>query len=112
MKRLMVISAAACALAIGLPGTVLAAGSVPASTGDPYSNCSNAHQTGTNYPSAEVEPWVTAIPKTSNLVAVWQQDRWSNGGRSRSGCGPVRGWRRHLEPDRPALQRLRPGFGD
>ena len=80
MKRLMVAAAAACAMAIGLSGTVFAAGPILASTGDPYSTCSNAHQTGTNYPSAEVEPWVTAIPNTTSLVAVWQQNRWSNGG--------------------------------
>ena len=30
---------------------------------------------------SEVEPWVRANPKDDeNLVAVWQQDRWSNGG--------------------------------
>jgi hypothetical protein len=43
-------------------------------------NCS-AGQAGTLYTNAEVEPWVTANPRNSrNLVAVWQQDRWSNGG--------------------------------
>ena len=36
---------------------------------------------GTNYPSAEVEPWVAANPRApGNLLAVWQQDRWSDGG--------------------------------
>ena len=36
---------------------------------------------GTNYRGAEVEPWVAANPAApGNLVAVWQQDRWSNGG--------------------------------
>ena len=43
-------------------------------------NCS-AGQPGTLYTNAEVEPWVTANPRNArNLVAVWQQDRWSNGG--------------------------------
>jgi hypothetical protein len=36
---------------------------------------------GTNYPSAEVEPWVAVNPHDpTNLLAGWQQDRWSNGG--------------------------------
>lgn len=33
------------------------------------------------YPNAEEEPWVDVNPKNSaNLIAVWQQDRWSDGG--------------------------------
>jgi hypothetical protein len=44
-------------------------------------NCNGAPQTGTLYRNAEVEPWVSANPShPSKLVAVWQQDRWSNGG--------------------------------
>ena len=47
----------------------------------PYASCSNDGQTGTNYVNAEVEPWVAANPaNSSNLIGVWQQDRWSNGG--------------------------------
>lgn len=81
MKRLMVASAAVCAAAIGLAGTVFAAGVVKVSQGDPYGACSDAGQTGVINPSAEVEPWVTANPRNPrNLVGVWQQDRWSNGG--------------------------------
>ncbi len=35
----------------------------------------------TNYPNAEVEPWVAVNPANSaNLIGAWQQDRWSNGG--------------------------------
>jgi hypothetical protein len=31
--------------------------------------------------NAEVEPWVSSNPvQRRNLIAVWQQDRWSNGG--------------------------------
>ncbi len=38
-------------------------------------------QTGLNYPASEVEPWVVVNPiNTSNVVGVWQQDRWSDGG--------------------------------
>jgi hypothetical protein len=33
------------------------------------------------YPNAEEEPWVDANPTNPlNLIAVWQQDRWSDGG--------------------------------
>ena len=36
---------------------------------------------GTVYLNAEVEPWLAVNPLNSrNLVAVWQQDRFSNGG--------------------------------
>ena len=38
-------------------------------------------QTGTNYPGAEVEPFVDVnLTNADNLVGAWQQDRWSNGG--------------------------------
>jgi hypothetical protein len=44
-------------------------------------NCNGAPQNGTLYPNAEVEPWVSVNPlDRGNLVAVWQQDRWSTGG--------------------------------
>jgi hypothetical protein len=43
-------------------------------------NCNGAPQTGTVFRNAEVEPWVSANPRNErNLVAVYQQDRWSNG---------------------------------
>jgi hypothetical protein len=43
--------------------------------------CNGAPQVGTLYPNAEVEPFVSANPANRrNLVAVYQQDRWSNGG--------------------------------
>ena len=51
------------------------------SSTDPYANCSIAGQPGINFPDAEVEPWVSVNPTNSlNIVGVWQQDRWSNGG--------------------------------
>jgi hypothetical protein len=43
--------------------------------------CGGPAAGGTVYINAEVEPWVSANPRNGrNLVAVWQQDRWSNGG--------------------------------
>src|SRR5262245_26322611 len=38
-------------------------------------------QSGTNFPGGEVEPWIAVNPvNPSNIVGVWQSDRWSNGG--------------------------------
>jgi BNR repeat-like domain len=43
--------------------------------------CQGQAQTGTNYPGAEVEPFVDVnLTNANNLVGAWQQDRWSNGG--------------------------------
>ena len=39
-----------------------------------------AGQTGTNFPGTQVEPWVAVNPANPrNEIAMWQQDRWSNG---------------------------------
>ena len=44
-------------------------------------DCAVDDPTGVNYPNAEVEPWITADPRAEgHAVAVWQQDRWSDGG--------------------------------
>src|ERR1700694_3829003 len=38
-------------------------------------------QPGTLYPNAEVEPYVSVNPTNQdNVIGVWQQDRYSNGG--------------------------------
>ena len=47
----------------------------------PYATCSNDSQSGKNFVNAEVEPYVAVNPHTAgNIIGVWQQDRWSNGG--------------------------------
>jgi hypothetical protein len=51
----------------------------------PLANCGNVPGTvgppGTAFVDSEVEPWVTVNPLApDNIVAFWQQDRWSNGG--------------------------------
>jgi len=58
-------------------GLVHAASSlITVSSTDPYANCSLAGQPGTNYPNAEVEPWVSVNPaNTKNIIGVWQQNR-------------------------------------
>jgi hypothetical protein len=54
---------------------------VRASGASPFAaDCNGAPQTGTVFRNAEVEPWVATNPADPrNLVATWQQDRWSNG---------------------------------
>lgn len=49
---------------------------------NPFAGCTaGATGSSTLYPNAEVEPWVDANPtNANNLIAVWQQDRWSDGG--------------------------------
>jgi hypothetical protein len=38
-------------------------------------------QSGTVFPNSEVEPWIDVNPRNPlNIVGMWQQDRWSNGG--------------------------------
>src|SRR5512143_3006704 len=47
----------------------------------PYASCLNAGEPGTVYTNAEVEPSVAVNPINSgNIIGVWQQDRWNNGG--------------------------------
>src|SRR6266700_368987 len=47
----------------------------------PYGSCLNAGEPGTNFVNAEVEPYVATNPHLAgNIVGVWQQDRWNNGG--------------------------------
>ena len=58
----------------GISGPVLVSGP------SPFASCTVGGP-GTNYPNAEVEPWVAVNPADStNVVGVFQQDRWSNGG--------------------------------
>ena len=57
---------------------------VRVSDGDPFAKCNPGNAgvpAGTNYPATEIEPYVIADPlNPDNLLAGWQQDRWSNGG--------------------------------
>src|SRR5256885_16990900 len=83
MRKLLV--ATALAFAVLRVSGAAAAGLTVVSGPSPYAGCSDANQPGTNYPNAEVEPQVAVNPATVgtshvNVVGVWQQDRWSNGG--------------------------------
>ncbi|MFC3107037.1 sialidase family protein [Undibacterium arcticum] len=74
-------------LLIGITLSVLAASSTYGQSGpvlvsgpSPFASCTIGGP-GTNFPNSEVEPWVAVNPANlSNLIGVWQQDRWSNGG--------------------------------
>ena len=47
----------------------------------PLSNCGNFPDGGQNFNNTEVEPWIDVNPTNpDNVVSIWQQDRWSNGG--------------------------------
>ena len=68
-------------LAVGPLSLVYAAALVTVSSTNPYASCLNAGEPGTVYPDAEVEPYVAVNPHLAgNIVGVWQQDRWNNGG--------------------------------
>jgi hypothetical protein len=77
--RLLLISIPlAVALATGM--TISRAAPVRVSAPSLFTAC-NIGGPGTNYVNAEVEPWVATNPKNpTNLIGVWQQDRWNNGG--------------------------------
>ena len=67
------------------PGGVAPLPDLPArrvSTATPVAaGCDGGSTVGTLYIDAEVEPFAAADPTNANrLIAVWQQDRWSNGG--------------------------------
>jgi len=56
--------------------TVLVSSSSPFAPG-----CDGLPATGVLYLNAEVEPMVAVNPRNpNNIIGVWQQDRWSNGG--------------------------------
>ncbi|HXM56222.1 MAG TPA: sialidase family protein [Candidatus Dormibacteraeota bacterium] len=75
--------AAVASLALAAPAAAAGA-QVRTSHGDPFAACVGVGTDtfgGVNNPGAEVEPWITQNPRDSrNLVAMWQQDRWSDGG--------------------------------
>jgi hypothetical protein len=66
---------------LGFSTSVLASSVVVISGPSPYAGCSNAGQSGTSFVNAEEEPFASVNPANpANIVAAFQQDRWSNGG--------------------------------
>lgn len=54
---------------------------VQASSGDPTASCTAGAESGRNYPNTEIEPYVAVNPwHPREVIGVFQQDRWSNGG--------------------------------
>ena len=83
LGSILVLAASASGLAKTPTQTALVQVSGPPPS--PLAGCSNAGQTGRNFPDAEVEPQVAV--SGSNMVAMWHQDRWSNGGAHGIGVG-------------------------
>ena len=89
-RTLSASSAAVALFAVGLHGTAQAFDfQFLATPPSPFTaNCNGTPQTGTLYPNAEVEPTISVNPRNPlNLIGVWQQDRWSNGGSQGLGTG-------------------------
>jgi hypothetical protein len=86
-KLAMVVVGALCGAALVDPiraTALLINPSTVVSSTSPFSGgCGGPNESagGTNFPNAEVEPRVDVNPTNpSNIVGVWQQDRWSDGG--------------------------------
>ena len=84
-RKRVLLFVAAVTLALGLAGTITASSFtvgplVLASGPSPFASCAIGGP-GTNYPNTEIEPWVDVNPTNpNNIIGVFQQDRWSNGG--------------------------------
>jgi hypothetical protein len=84
-RRLPAVAALAIALTLAGPVRAGPASVSPlslASGPSPYAACTvGQFDNATNYVNAEVEPFVGVNPAhANNLIGVFQQDRWSNGG--------------------------------
>ncbi|HEX9371934.1 MAG TPA: sialidase family protein [Roseiflexaceae bacterium] len=81
LVRFLIRTALVTILAVATAGLAAAASPDPLVSGpSPFASCTIGGP-GTNYVNAEVEPYVAVNPTNSqNIVGVWQQDRWSNGG--------------------------------
>ncbi len=80
MRKLPLALTFAIALALVLAQATLASSLILVSGPSPYASCTLGGP-GTNSVNAEVEPYVAVNPANpKNLVGVWQQDRWNNGG--------------------------------
>jgi len=72
-----------CVLVAGAAANAFTVAPLTLVTGpSPYAGCSVGAAPGSVlYPNAEEEPWIDVNPTNpNNLIAVWQQDRWNDGG--------------------------------
>ncbi len=81
-QRALTSSSAAVALMVGGLHAYAQTFEFPASAPSVFAaNCNGAPQTGNLFTNSEVEPTISVNPRNPlNLIGVWQQDRWSNGG--------------------------------
>jgi hypothetical protein len=88
VKRLLIASLLAAMAVVGVQsawaGPLTAGPLVQVSGASPFVGCAAdnvAGQSGTVFLDSEVEPWIDVNPANGdNIVGIWQQDRWSNGG--------------------------------
>jgi BNR repeat-like domain len=86
IRKLLPVGALSAGLALIGAVVGVASGTVPVSTEpSPYASCPNDGQPGQNFVSGETEPYVAVAG--SNMIALWHQDRWSNGGAHGIGVG-------------------------
>jgi hypothetical protein len=79
----LAVTAGFCALAAGASAGIFTVAPLSLASGpSPFAGCTAGAAPGSVlYPNAEEEPWVDVNPANPlNLIAVWQQDRWSDGG--------------------------------
>jgi hypothetical protein len=87
MRRLLLVGLlGVTAIVIATAGATpfAVSGLTPVSGLSPFAGCTAddvGAQSGTNFLNSEVEPWVDVNPvDATNIVGLWQQDRWSDGG--------------------------------
>jgi hypothetical protein len=79
-------------------------------SGSPYAAGCAGSTSGVNYPGTEVEPWVaTNGHNHGNSVAVWQQDRYSNGGANSLRAAYSAGGQWAASADQPAFTKCSGG---
>ena len=78
----LAIAAAVISVGIILAGALSVSPAVVASGSSPFAGCTVGAQLGSVlYVNSEEEPRVAVNPaNASNIITVWQQDRWSDGG--------------------------------
>ncbi len=79
-RNVIVLLAVSGSVLLAVPAAAAPSAVVEVSGPSPYAACSLGGP-GTNYPNAEVEPYVAVNPANAkNLIGAWQQDRWRDGG--------------------------------
>jgi hypothetical protein len=82
MRKVPLAFAVATIAALAVVQSAFAATLVRVSGPSPFAGCTiGAGQGSVNFVNAEVEPYVAVNPTNpNNVIGVWQQDRWSDGG--------------------------------